>query len=197
MRLKKVKNAYEKLSNSKYVTDKPEFSNNNPIYMEIGMGKGKFIIENALKYPNINFIGVEKFDSVLVRATEKLEELELDNLKLMRIDALELDTIFNKEIDRIYLNFSDPWPKKRHHNRRLTSKIFLDKYSKMCRKEEIYLKTDNNELFDYSVESLTAYGYKIDYELYNEITTEYEDKFTSLGNPIFKLHAVNTNLHKK
>ncbi len=139
MRLKNVKGANEIIVKGKYYVDNPYnnkgiwnqiFGNNNPIKIEIGMGKGNFIIENAIKYPNINFIGIEKYDSVIVRAIQKSNELELSNLKLVRIDAIEIENIFNKEIDTIYLNFSDPWPKDRHAKRRLTSPIFLKRTKK-------------------------------------------------------------------
>lgn len=121
MRLRKVKNAQNIIDESQYIIKKPEiykgnyknvFENDNPIYIEVGMGKGDFIIENALKNPEINFIGIEKFDSVMVRAVQKLEEYDIPNLKLIKIDALNIDNIFYKEISCLYLNFSDPWPKK-------------------------------------------------------------------------------------
>ena len=134
MRLRNVKNAKEIVNNSNYVINNPEeyignykkiFNNNNPINIEIGMGKGNFIIGMAKKYPDINFIGIEKYESVMVRAIEKLNNIDLPNLKLIRMDAKDIDKVFNKEIDTIYLNFSDPWPKTRHSKRRLTSEIFL------------------------------------------------------------------------
>ena len=137
MRLRNVKGAKEIIDNSSYIIKNPIdykgdyqkiFENNNPIHIEIGMGKGDFIIENAKKYPNINFIGIEKFDSVIVRAVQKLENEEIPNLKLIKIDANEIDDVFDKEISVIYLNFSDPWPKARHAKRRLSSEIFLNKY---------------------------------------------------------------------
>lgn len=207
MRLKHVKNADNIIKEGIYYIDNPKeykgswnkvFNNDNPIYIEIGMGKGDFIIENAVGYPNINFIGIEKFDSVIVRAVQKSNELELNNLKLIRIDALEIDDIFDKEIERIYLNFSDPWPKERHTKRRLTSPIFLSKYDKIFKgSANIVMKTDNNGLFEYSTESIREYGYKITYitrDLYNEdisdnIPTEYEKKFVSRGIKINKLIA--------
>ena len=136
MRLRNVSGAKEKIEASKYIVLEPKenkgkwkkvFGNDNPIHIEIGMGKGKFIFEHALRDRDINFIGIEKFDSVMVRAIEKLEDVELDNLKLIRTDALKIDEIFDKEIDTIYLNFSDPWPKNRHEDRRLSSEIFLKK----------------------------------------------------------------------
>jgi len=208
MRLKHVKGAEEIIKNGIYYIENPKeyknnwnnlFKNNNPIYIEIGMGKGDFIIENAVKYPNINFIGIEKFDSVIVRAIQKSNELELSNLKLIRMDALEIDEVFNKEIDRIYLNFSDPWPKERHAKRRLTSPIFLNKYDNIFKNtKEIIMKTDNNQLFEYSLESLIEYGYELTYvtrDLYQEnitdnIKTEYETKFVNKGIKINKLIAI-------
>ena len=207
MRLKNVKGANEIIINGTYYVDDPSqykgswnklFGNNNPIYVEIGMGKGDFIIENALRYKNVNFIGIEKFDSVIVRAIQKSNELELDNLKIVRIDANKLDAIFDKEIDMIYLNFSDPWPKDRHAKRRLTSSIFLNIYDKVFRNENrIVMKTDNINLFNYSLESLTNYGYDIVYKTNNldclnsdNIMTEYEKRFYNLGVNINKLEAV-------
>ena len=208
MRLKHVKGADEIIKSGTYYIENYKelkgkwskvFKNNNPIYIEIGMGKGDFIIENAIKYPDINFIGIEKFDSVIVRAIQKSNELELNNLKLIRMDALEIDDVFDKEIDRIYLNFSDPWPKERHAKRRLTSPIFLLKYDKIFKKDaNIIMKTDNNPLFEYSLESLEEYGYKIvkfTRDLYSEdtsdnIATEYEKKFVSKGININKFIAV-------
>ena len=135
MRLRNVKNKEEIMNNSLYlIKDYNEykgrwrdfFNNSNPIYIEIGMGKGKFIIENALSNPDINYIGIEKYDSVIAKALQKIPE-GINNLVLIRCDALNIDEIFDKEIDRLYLNFSDPWPKSRHHFRRLTSDIFLNK----------------------------------------------------------------------
>ena len=170
MRLKHVKGAKEKVENSSYLILNPEnyigkykqiFKNDNPIYIEIGMGKGKFIIENAIKNPNINYIGIEKYDSVIVRAIEKLKDLELPNLKLIRMDANKIDQVFKKEIDLIYLNFSDPWPKERHYKRRLSSPNFLNKYDLIFKdKKRIIMKTDNRKLFEYSIISYTEYEIK-------------------------------------
>ena len=207
MRLKNVKGANEIIEKGTYYIDNPYqykgcwkeyFGNDNPIYVEIGMGKGDFIIENALRYKNINFIGIEKYDSVIVRAIQKSNELELDNLKIIRVDANKLDNIFDKEIDTIYLNFSDPWPKERHAKRRLTSNIFLDIYSKIFKdRNRIVMKTDNVNLFDYSLESLTDYGYEIVYKTNNldclsedNIMTEYEKRFYNLGVKINKLEGI-------
>ena len=206
MRLRNVKGAKEKILSSRYNIDNPfdninnwnkVFNNSNPIYIEIGMGKGKFIIENAINNPNINYIGIEKFDSVIVRAIEKVEELDIPNLKFIRMDATRIDEVFNKEIDKIYLNFSDPWPKDRHTKRRLTSPIFLEKYDKVFRDDNIIeMKTDNIDLFNYSVDSLKEYGYNIEYltnDLHKEnvdnIMTEYEERFSKLNIKINKLIA--------
>ncbi len=208
MRLKHVKGANEIIEKGTFYLQPLEeykgawhkiFNNNSPIYIEIGMGKGDFIIENAIKYPNINFIGIEKFDSVLVRAIQKSNELELKNLKLIRMDANNIDKIFSKEISLIYLNFSDPWPKDRHAKRRLTSPIFLQKYDFIFKNNpHIIMKTDNNSLFEYSLESLKENGYQIissTRDLYQEdikenIQTEYEKKFVKLGVKINRLEAI-------
>lgn len=212
MRLKNVKGANEIIIKGIYYVSNPYeqkgkwnkyFDNDNPIYIEIGMGKGDFIIENAKRYPNINFIGIEKYDSVIVRAIQKSNELELNNLKIVRIDANRLNEIFDKEIDTIYLNFSDPWPKDRHAKRRLTSEVFLNIYDGIFKNEEkIIMKTDNVALFNYSIESLMNHGYDITYRTNNlnclsddNIMTEYETKFYNKGIKINKLIAVKKN-HK-
>jgi tRNA (guanine-N7-)-methyltransferase len=201
MRLRNVKNKEEIMNNSKYLVKNyydykgqwnKLFSNNNPIYIEIGMGKGKFIIDNAKMYPNINFIGIEKFDSVIAKSLLKVPE-GLDNLYMIRADALDIDNIFDKEIDRIYLNFSDPWPKKRHNLRRLSSKVFLEKYDNIFRNNPIiHMRTDNRDLYTYSLVSFSEYGYtlkKISFDLHKDdmpsITTEYEDKFSLDNLPIY------------
>ena len=208
MRLKHVKKADEIINKGKYYLHNPEeykgiwskvFNNNNPIQIEIGTGKGNFIIEKAKENPNINYIGIERYDSVLVRAIQKSNDLELNNLKLLRINANKIEEIFQKEIDTIYLNFSDPWPKDRHAKRRLTSPIFLDKYTKIFKnKYHIIMKTDNIDLFNYSKETLKEAGYNIIKEtndlynspyLENNIKTEYEIKFTSKGITITYLEA--------
>ncbi|MCM1371055.1 MAG: tRNA (guanosine(46)-N7)-methyltransferase TrmB [Clostridium sp.] len=203
MRLKKVKGAEEKVNSSKYIIEKPDyykgkynklFNNNNELHLEIGMGKGTFIINKALTNPNINYIGIEKYDSVIVRAVEKIENMEIPNLKLIRMDANNIEEIFDKEIDKIYLNFSDPWPKERHAKRRLSSSEFLNKYNNIFKnKKIIQMKTDNRKLFEYSLKSFIENGYKIDdisLDLYNDdikdnIPTEYEIKFSSLGQTIY------------
>ena len=206
MRLKNIKGASEKVLNGKYIINNPKdykgkwkelFKNDNPIHIEIGMGKGKFILEHALTNPNINYIGIEMYDSVMLRAVEKTNDIELNNLYLVRIDATLIEEIFDKEIDLIYLNFSDPWPKDRHAKRRLTSPRFLSRYDSIFRGiPKIIQKTDNLPLFEYSLESLKEYGYNIgyvSYDLHNDkdniITTEYEDKFTNIGIKINYLEA--------
>lgn len=201
MRLRNVKNKEEIMNQSSYLVINPKeykgrwnklFDNDNPIYVEIGMGKGQFIINNAMKYPNINFIGIEKYDSVIVRGLQKIPN-GLNNLRMIRMDALDIDDVFNNEIDRVYLNFSDPWPKKRHHFRRLTSNIFLEKYDFIFKNKCIIeMRTDNRDLFQYSLVSLSRYGYVFDnisLDLHHDempiITTEYEDRFSEQGNPIY------------
>ena len=203
MRLKHIKNAEEIISKSKYLVKSPRenkgswnkvFNNDNNIEVEIGMGKGKFIIEKAIQNQNINFIGIEKYDSPLVSAVKKLEELEINNLKLICLDALGIEEVFDHEIDKIYLNFSDPWPKKRHAKRRLTSSIFLNKYESLFKDEKhIEMKTDNDDLYDYSSESFIENGYdivKTDTNYLDTIRTEYEDKFISLGKNINYISVV-------
>ena len=205
MRLRNVKGAKEIIESSNYVVWEYKkyignynklFKNNNPIYVEIGMGKGKFIIDNAIKYPNINFIGIEKYDSVVVRAIQKLEDKDIPNLKIIRMDALEITDVFDKEVSRIYLNFSDPWPKDRHEHRRLSSDTFLKKYDLIFKdNKNIVMKTDNRNLFEYSVKSFVNYGYKINdisLDLHqanypDNIMTEYEEKFVSKGSPIYMI----------
>ena len=203
MRQRNVKNKEDIINTSKYFISEPTlykskwhtlFNNSNPIYIEIGMGKGKFIIENAKKYPNINFIGIEKFDSILALALKKID-VDLSNLYMIRLDANNILDVFDKEITRIYLNFSDPWPKKRHEKRRLTSPLFLEKYDLVFKNNNhIEMKTDNKDLFSYSIKSLNNYGYYIeditfDLKSDDNIMTEYEEKFTKLNNPIYKIEV--------
>lgn len=203
MRLKHIKDADKIINRSTYIIENPEeykglwnklFNNDNNIEIEIGTGKGKFIIEKALQNPNINFIGIEKYDSPLVSAVKKLEELDINNLRLICYDALTIDNVFDREISKIYLNFSDPWPKKRHTKRRLTSNRFLEKYDLIFKDtKRIEIKTDNDDLFNYSCESITKYGYKIiekDTNHISDITTEYEDKFRSIGKNINYISVV-------
>ena len=206
MRQRNVKNKVEIINSSKYIIKEPEkikgnwqnvFKNDNPLYIEIGMGKGDFIIEMAKTYPNINFIGIEKYESVLVRAVQKLEKEKLKNIKLISYDAINLNDIIDKEITNIYLNFSDPWPKKRHFKRRLTYIDYLKVYDKLFVKDaNIILKSDNDIFFESSLISLNNYGYIFD-EIYLDLwetdvfspKTEYEIKFSSKGYKIKYLKA--------
>lgn len=202
MRLRNIKGASKVLESSPYVIKKYRdykgsfndlFINANPLEIEIGTGKGNFIINKAIKNPNINYVGIEKYDSVLLRAVEKLENISLPNLLLIKMDADKIEEVFDKEVDKIYLNFSDPWPKDRHHKRRLTDEFFLKKYDNLFKgNKNIVFKTDNRKLFEYSLKSLTDYGYKINLisldlhkDNYDNIKTEYEDKFSKLGYPIY------------
>lgn len=206
MRLRNVKNKEEILSSCNILIREIDnlkgnwgelFNNDNPIYIEIGMGKGDFIIQNAIEYPNINFIGIEKYDSVISRAVQKVPE-GINNLLFLRMDAKDIEKVFDKEVDRLYLNFSDPWPKDRHSRRRLTSDEFLNKYENIFRKDkEIHQKTDNRNLFEFSVISLVNNGYKLEdlsLDLHNSnreniIMSEYEKKFVSRNNIIYYLVA--------
>lgn len=174
------------------------FGNNNPIYIEVGMGKGRFIYDMARLHPDINYIGIEKYSSVLLRAVQKMEEEPLLNLKFIRMDAESIADVFAKdEVDRIYLNFSDPWPKDRHAKRRLPSREFLARYDKFLKKEgQLEFKTDNRALFDFALEELPEAGWKAErftYDLHHDeemiqgnVMTEYEERFSSMGNPICK-----------
>lgn len=203
MRLRKIVNAQEDIDASEYSVLNPQnvrgcwkevFGNDNKIRVEVGTGKGDFIIGMARLFPNINFIGVEKFSSVLIRAIEKLEDGELKNLKFIRFDAKDLNEIFSKEeIDTIYLNFSDPWPKTKHSKRRLTSKLFVEQYKNVLIDGGLIIqKTDNTQLFDYSNEVFLNAGLEClekSYDLHksnfdNFVMTEYEKKFTRANIPI-------------
>lgn len=205
MRIRNVKNKEDILNNNSCVVLDPCsfkgkwsscFGNSNPIHLEIGPGKCGFIREMALRNPDINFIGVERIDSVLAIGVRELDNIP--NLRLINYDANKIDEIFSNEISLLYLNFSDPWPKTRHAKRRLTSSIFLEKYDKIfVDKKKIIQKTDNEDLFAYSIVSLSNYGYVIDevcLDLHNcvkndNIETEYEKKFASKGCKIFMLKA--------
>ena len=207
MRLRNVKNKEEILNASPFLVKNPKeyygnwssyFGNTNPIYIEIGMGKGKFIREHAKKYPNINFIGIEKYDSVVAKCLPKIDG-SLTNLAIVRMDALDIDRVFSHEVSRIYLNFSDPWPKKRHHLRRLSSKVFLEKYSSIFKDYfDIWMRTDNADLFCYSLMSFSEAGYVLKHltlDLHQDlpedfITTEYEDRFSNKGMPIYSVEAI-------
>ena len=202
MRIRNVKNKEEILDNCSFLLSNPKeykgkfkelFNNDNPIYLEIGMGKGQFIYQNAKKYKDINFIGIERFDSIMAKAILKMEKL--DNLILIKYDANLIDDLFDHEIDKIYLNFSDPWPKNRYENRRLTSKLFLEKYKNIFKdKERIEVRTDNRDFFLYSVESLGDMGYLLNdvsfnYQSPDLIMTEYESKFRGKGANIYHFFA--------
>lgn len=208
MRLRNVKNAETIVSDSPYTINEPEnfkghynelFGNNNPIHIEIGMGKGDFIIGMAKEHPEINFIGIEAYSSVMVRAIQKLDNMDsIPNLKLINKYAEFLGDIFDHEVDTIYLNFSDPWPKTRHAKRRLTHENALAVYDLVFKgNPHIIQKTDNIGLFAYSLSSLSQYGYtleKVSLDLANEdipnVYTEYEKKFMSKGTKINYLNAV-------
>ena len=216
MRLRHIKGAEEEIAESPYVVQEPKelkgkwhefFGNNNPIRIEVGMGKGKFIMELAEKNPDVNYIGIERYSSVLLRGLQKRAEMEINNIYFMRIDALELEEVFDEgEVDRIYLNFSDPWPKDRHAKRRLTSDRFLPIYDQIMKPDGIIeFKTDNQDLFKYSLESIPEAGWNVDavtFDLHNSalnegnVMTEYEIKFSSEGNPICKLIASREKVKK-
>ena len=209
MRLRNVPGARETIIENQFSIQQPEqmkgkwaevFQNDHPIHIEVGMGKGQFIIEMARRNPEVNYIGIEKYSSVLVRAVEKLEDFEQDNLRLIRMDAENIEEVFDKdEVDRIYLNFSDPWPKARHAKRRLTSTRFLERYNNILTPEgRVMFKTDNKDLFDFSLEQVEEAGwilenhtYDLHHSEYNEgnVMTEYEEKFSAKGNPICRLVA--------
>ncbi len=211
MRLRNIPGADEVVSNSSYCIQEPaelkgrwhEFlENDNPIHIEVGMGKGRFIMDLAALHPDINYIGIERYTSVLLRAVQKIEENPLPNVHFLCIDAATLPEIFDKgEVARIYLNFSDPWPKDRHARRRLTSHEFLDRYNEFLAADGcIEFKTDNQDLFTFSLEEienspiwhLDASTRDLHHdEVMNQgnVMTEYEEKFSSKGNPICKLIA--------
>lgn len=212
MRLRNIPGADDVLKSSSYVLQNPElskgkhledFKNNHPIHIEIGMGKGRFITEMAKSHPDINYIGIEMYSSVLLRAVQKMNKLAEENtapenLKFICTDARNLNQIFDSnEIDRIYLNFSDPWPKDRHAKRRLPSKEFLTLYRSFLKKEgTLEFKTDNIDLFRFALDELPLAGWEslaVTFDLHNDpklnkgnIMTEYEEKFSSKGNPICK-----------
>lgn len=211
MRLRNVPGARDVMAANEYVFTEPEgmagtwsqvFGNSNPIHIEIGMGKGRFITTLASMNPDINYVGIEKYSSVLLRAVEKQDELCLPNLRFIRMDAENITSVFGKEeVDRIYLNFSDPWPKDRHAKRRLTSRQFFARYDEILKSNgRVEFKTDNRPLFDFSVEEVNEAGWKLSvctYDLHNDeklvegnVMTEYEERFSSQGNPICKLVAI-------
>ncbi len=205
MRLRNLKNKDFLLENCNYLVKDPFlykgkwselFSNGFPIHLEIGMGKGDFIYDMARLHPNINFIGVEKYSNVLARAIKKYP-VGLPNLRIINLDALRLEEVFSSEITTIYLNFSDPWPKKANKNRRLTSEVFLQIYDHIfLNTSHIVMKTDNLGLFASSLVSLSNYGYvfsNVHFDLHHSdipnVLTEYEKKFQALGAKINYLDA--------
>lgn len=210
MRLRNIPGAGDVIENSPYCINNPIafkgcyksdlFNNTNPLHVEIGMGKGQFLTTLAENNPDINYIGIERYTSVLLRAVQKVAEENIPNLRFICFDAADIIDIFSTfEVDKIYLNFSDPWPKDRHSKRRLTSSTFLNRYNSILAKSgNIEFKTDNKDLFDFSVEEINNHPLwhidAISYDLHNDpvmnignIMTEYEEKFSSKGNPIYKL----------
>ncbi len=217
MRLRNIPRAGEVLdAHEKVIKNEKEckgkwsevFGNDHPLYIEIGMGKGQFITTLAKQNPQINYIGIEKYSSVLLRATEKFDEMQeeekIDNLRFVCMDATEIEEVFaTEEVAKIYLNFSDPWPKKRHARRRLTSKEFFARYNKVLAKDGVVeFKTDNRDLFAFSLEQVEEAGWQLKghtWDLHNDesmnagnVMTEYEAKFSAMGNPIHKLIADRT-----
>ena len=207
MRLRNISGARDAIAESPLVIHEPEklkgkwrerFGNNRPIRIEIGMGKGKFIHELAEKNPKVNYIRLEKYSSVLLRALQKMEAFPVPNLLFIRMDAENITEVFDTgEVERIYLNFSDPWPKDRHAKRRLPSAEFLKRYDRILEKDGVLeFKTDNKGLFDFALEEVPAAGWealKISFDLHRDeemgrdnVMTEYEEKFSALGNPIYK-----------
>ena len=216
MRLKNVPGAREFVALHPYTISEPAtykgrwsevFGNDHPIHLEIGMGKGRFLMTMAMQNPQINFIGMEMYSSVLMRALQKQNELQLTNIRFICMDARLLEDIFSPgEIRQIYLNFSDPWPKERHAKRRLTSPQFLARYRKIlplgaC----VRFKTDNRDLFEFSLASAQESDWLIrccSYDLHHSdyaqgnVMTEYEERFSSKGNPIFLMEIVPPNIFR-
>jgi len=210
MRLRNIKGAKEAIAASPYVVQEPEkfrgrwnefFGNHHPLHIEIGMGKGKFITALAQQHPEINYIGIELYESVLIRAVKKRESIdECKNLTFLCYGAEHLEAVFaSLEVARIYLNFSDPWPKERHARRRLTSSEFLARYRQFLRSDgQLEFKTDNQALFDFSIEQARQMGWQLaqitrdlHHSPYMEgnLMTEYEERFSAMGNPIYRLVA--------
>lgn len=207
MRLRNITGSREAIAASNYVIHEPKeykgswkevFGNDNPVRVEIGMGKGRFIMDLARMNPDINYVGIEKYSSVLLRGIQKMEADSLSNLFFIRMDAEEITEVFGQEeVDRIYLNFSDPWPKDRHAKRRLPSREFLHRYDEILKKDGmIEFKTDNHDLFQFALKELEPAGWRLDYvteDLHHDeemmqdnVMTEYEERFSSIGNPIYK-----------
>lgn len=207
MRLRNITGSREAIAASNYVIHEPKeykgswkevFGNDNPVRVEIGMGKGRFIMDLARMNPDINYVGIEKYSSVLLRGIQKMEADSLSNLFFIRMDAEEITEVFGQEeVDRIYLNFSDPWPKDRHAKRRLPSREFLHRYDEILKKDGVIeFKTDNHDLFQFALKELEPAGWRLDYvteDLHHDeemmqdnVMTEYEERFSSIGNPIYK-----------
>lgn len=209
MRLRHIPGAEEEIAGSPYVIQNPReyrgrwalaFGNEDPVVIEVGMGKGKFLMELAAANPHINYVGIEMYSSVLLKAIQKRKETRLSNLWFLREDARTLADIFGLgEVDKIYLNFSDPWPKDRHAKRRLTSPEFMAVYDKILKAGgTVEFKTDNRALFDYSLESIPGAGWTVQMHTFDlhhspyaegNVMTEYETKFAGEGKPICKLIA--------
>lgn len=210
MRLRNIPGADEAIADSPHCIQEPMaekggwhliFGNENPIHIEIGMGKGQFIMQLAKEHPDINYIGIERYSSVLLRALQKMEVEPLPNIRFLCMDASIITEVFDKEeVAKIYLNFSDPWPKERHAKRRLTSRQFFERYDKiLARNGVVEFKTDNDDLFAFSMEEVAEAGWTLDahtFDLHHDpvlnegnVMTEYEEKFSSLGHPIHKLIA--------
>ena len=212
MRLRNIPGSREQIAANRFCIQEPKefkgrwrevFGNASPIHIEVGMGKGRFLMELADLHPEINYIGIEMYSSVLVRALEKAEEKQAGksacNFRFIRMDARELPEVFApEEVSKIYLNFSDPWPKDRHAKRRLTSAEFLRRYEQILSPDaQIEFKTDNPSLFAFSLEQAGSAGWKIlafTDDLHHDsrmnegnVMTEYEEKFSAEGNPIHKL----------
>lgn len=210
MRLRHIPGAEEAIASSPYVIREPKerkgrwgevFGNENPIHIEVGMGKGRFIMELAGKNPHINYIGIERYSTVLLKALQKREGQPLSNICFMCVDARELGEMFGKgEVEKIYLNFSDPWPKDRHAKRRLTSPQFMAVYDQILAEDgDVEFKTDNRGLFEYSLEAIPEAGWTVreyTFDLHRSpmaegnVMTEYEEKFSSRGQAICKLTAI-------
>ena len=208
MRLRNIAGSREVIADSKFTVKDPEkkkglwkkevFGNDNELHIEIGMGKGRFLMDLAMLNPNINYVGIEKYSSVLLRAIQKQEQLILPNVIFIRMDAENITEVFApSEVDKIYLNFSDPWPKDRHAKRRLPSREFLGRYDKILKPDGVVeFKTDNKDLFQFALDEVEPAGWNLDavtYDLHHDavmnegnVMTEYEEKFSSLGNPIYK-----------
>lgn len=210
MRLRNIPGADEAIADSPHCIQEPMaekgrwhliFGNENPIHIEIGMGKGQFIMKLAKEHPDINYIGIERYPSVLLRALQKMEIEPLPNIRFLCMDASIITEVFDKEeVAKIYLNFSDPWPKERHAKRRLTSRQFFERYDKILAGNGVVeFKTDNDDLFAFSMEEVAEAGWTLDahtFDLHHDpvlnegnVMTEYEEKFSSLGHPIHKLIA--------